>query len=98
MIGGSGARGEVAQVAVVLPPGGFGDGPVYVRVNRARAGGAWPQAGHGVELNDRRCSADPVHDYVAAENSHNAFIYAGWISERGVPAGALAVVRLATCR
>jgi predicted RNA-binding protein Jag len=59
---------------------------------------AWPQAGHTVEFDDRRCSADPVHDYVVAENSHNAFIYAGWIAERGVPVGALAVVRLAKCR
>lgn len=87
-------RGEVAPVAVVVPPGDFGDGPVYVRVHRGRAGGAWPQPGHEVEVNDRRCSADPVHDYVLAENSHNAFIYTGWIVERGVPMAALSVVRL----
>lgn len=86
--------GGVARVAVVLPPGGFGDGPVYVRVHRGRAAGSWPQAGHSVEINDRRCSADQVHDYVVAENSHNAFIYASWIVEKGVPAAALTVVRL----
>ncbi len=86
--------GREAAVVVAHPPGGYGDGPVFIRVDKDLAGPAWPQPGQRVEINDGRCCLDPKHDYVIAENTHNAFIYARWIRERGVPAEALAVVSL----
>ena len=88
------ASDALPAVEVVQPPGDFGDGPAYVRVDRLKAGHRWSQAGHQIEVDDGRCVADKRHDYVVAENTHNAFIYAVFIRDRGVPAAALTVVRI----
>ena len=87
---------RTAAVQVIPPPGSYNDGTkVYLRVDKDAAGDAWPLAGYDIECNDWRCSMDPKHDYVKAENSHNAFVDARWIIDRGVPPTALTVVRLA---
>lgn len=83
---------------VVPPPGGYGDGPVYVRVDKELAGDAWPVRHCGFspegEQEDQRCRDDTAHVYVRAANSHSAFVYHHWMRQAGVPASALAVVRL----
>ncbi len=87
---------RIAAVQVIPPPGSYHDGvPVYVRVHKDAAGDAWPVPGYDIEINDWRCSMDPKHDYVKAENSHSAFVYARWIAKRGVRPAALTVVCLA---
>lgn len=65
-------------------------------MEKARAG-EWrlPSSEYEVELNDWRCSWDPTFDYVEIENTSSAFIYVKEMIGRGVPAEALAVVRLA---
>ncbi|MBA2310075.1 MAG: hypothetical protein H0W01_12485 [Pseudonocardiales bacterium] len=87
--------GRVAAVTVLQPPGRYGDGPVHIRVDTARAGLWRPPYDYEVELNDWRCKWDPIFDYVEIENTHSAFIYLGQMITRGVPPAALAVVRLA---
>ncbi len=82
---------EVARV--VPPPGAYGDGPVYVQVTKALAGKAWPRPGYEVKLGDP-WSFDTEHDYVAAHNSHSAFVYIRWMRQEGVPEAALSVVRI----
>lgn len=72
---------------------GYGDGPVYVRVNRALAGNAWPRPGYDVKVGDP-WDRDPEHDYVPAHNSWSAYVYTRWMRQEGVPASALSVVRL----
>ncbi len=98
MQGAGRVTGRVAAATVLRPPGRYGDGPVWIRVETARAGSWRPPAGYEVELNDWRCSWDPVFDYVEIENTHSAFIYVKDMISRGVPAAALAVVRLAPTR
>jgi hypothetical protein len=78
----------------IRPPGGYGDGPVYLRVHRAKAGNAWPRPGYDKEVNDWRLGMDPVYDYVKAHNSQNAFVYYWWLKAEGVPGEALEVVRI----
>ncbi len=87
--------GRVAAARVVSPPGRYGDGPVHIRVEKALAGSWHPPADYEVERNDWRCAWDPRFDYVEIENTHNALIYVTEMISRGVPATALAVVRLA---
>ncbi len=53
-----------------------------------------PTTDYQVERNDWRCTWDPRFDYVEIENTHNSLICVTEISH-GVPAAALAVVRLA---
>lgn len=78
---------------IIESPGGYDDGPVYLRVHRARAGNTWPKPGYKKEINDRRLMLDPEYDYVKVENSHNAFVYDRWLVTAGLPGEALAVVR-----
>jgi len=91
--------GREAVATVLVPPGRYGDGPVWIRVHKARAG-AWrlPSDDYEIERNDRRCSWDPTYDYVEIENTHSAFLYVYQMIKQGVTAGALAVVRLADVR
>lgn len=79
---------------VLKPPGGYGDGPVYIRVEKKRAGSWRPPPGYRVEWADRRCADDPQFDYVKMVNTHNAFLYVDEMASRGVPKAALSVVRL----
>ncbi len=61
--------------------------------------GPWrPPSDYSVERNDWRCSCDPRFDYIEIENTHNAFLYVKEMHGRGIPAAALAVVRLAKTR
>ena len=90
--------GRIAEVQVLTPPGRLGDGPVHVRVHKARAGAWRPPSDYEIEFNDWRCTWDPVHDYVEIENSRWAFQSMKEMIERGVPAGALSVVRLKKAR
>lgn len=89
-----GVAGQVAEVAVLAPPGGYGDGPVHIRVEKDLAGSWRPPGGYRVEVNDWRCASDPRFDYVEMENTHNAFLYVDEVTGRSVPAAALSVVRL----
>lgn len=90
-----GARSDyVAAAEVLAPPGGYGDGPVYIRVETEKAGSWRPPAGHDVSYYDRRCVWDRRFDYVEVVNTHNAFLYVELMREEGVPAEALSVVRL----
>lgn len=91
---GDGVTGDLVDAQVLAPPGGYGDGPVHIRVERQRAGTWRPPADHDVVCNDWRCRRDPVFDYVEVINTHNAFIYVHRMIEQGVPAAALSVVRL----
>lgn len=79
---------------IVYPPGGYGDGPVYLRVDRARAAKAWPQPGYTREVNDWRLEMDPMYDYVEVHNSHSAFAYCRLLEAAGVLREALDVVML----
>lgn len=72
---------------------GYGDGPVYVQINKAAAGKAWPRPGYDIKLGDP-WTRDTEHDYVAAHNSHSAYVYCRWLCQEDVPASALTVVRL----
>ncbi len=72
---------------------GYGDGPVYVQINKAKAGDAWPRPGYEVKVGDP-WSRDGEHDYLPAHNSHSAYVYTRWLRMDGVPASALSVVRL----
>ena len=85
---------EVAAADVLEPPGRYGDGPVYIRVEKEVAGSWRPPIGHHVERNDWRCAFDPRYDYVEVVNTHNAFLYLDDMVDSGVPAAALSVVRL----
>jgi hypothetical protein len=87
--------GEVATATVLVSPGGYGDGPVHIRVEKKLAGVWRPPFGLRVEYNDRRCTYDLWFDYVEVVNSINAFRYVREMVSRGVPEAALAVVRLA---
>lgn len=89
------AIGEVAAAEVLKPPGGYADGPVYIRVEKELAGSWRPPAGYRVEWNDRRCADDPRFDYVEMVNTHNAFLYLDEMTGSGIPKAALSVVRLA---
>jgi hypothetical protein len=89
-----GVAGRVAAAKVLARPGGYGDGPVHIRVETAVAGVWRPPFELRVERNDWRCTWDPQFDYVEAVNSHNAFLYLDEMVIRGVPAEALTVVRL----
>ena len=86
------------EVEVISEPGGYGDGPIYIRIHRERAGKAWPARHEGtifrVEYHDTRCRDDDTHVYIRADNSHNAFIYQSWLREDGIPKEAMTVVRL----
>ena len=86
--------GQVMQAEVLTPPGRYADGPVHIRVDIEAAGTWRPPSGHGVEVNDWRCKFDPRFDYVEVVNSHNAFLYVTDMVDRGVPVGAVSVVRL----
>ncbi len=90
--------GRVVKATVLVPPGQYGDGPVYLRVEKALAGSWRPPSGYRVERNDWRCSCDPRFDYIEIENTHNAFLYLKEMHGQGIPAAALAVVRLAKAR
>lgn len=79
---------------VLVPPGGYGDGPVHIRVENRMAGTWRPPPGHDVVCNDWRCRHDPVFDYVEVVNTHNAFLYLDLMIEQGTPTAALSVVRL----
>ncbi len=83
---------------MLTPPGRYHDGPVWIRVEKARAGPWRPPSGYEVELNDWRCSWDPTFDYVEIENTYSAFIYVERMVVQGVPRAALSVVRLADAR
>jgi hypothetical protein len=78
---------------VIQPPGSYGDGPVYLRVHRAKAGKAWPRPDYAKEVNNWRLGMDPVYDYVETHNSHSAFVYCRWLTQEGVPGEALGVVQ-----
>jgi hypothetical protein len=91
---GSAETGEVAA-DILKPPGRYGDGPVYIRVEKEIAGSWRPPVGHRVERNDWRCAFDPRFEYVEIVNTHNAFLYFDDMVNSGVPARALSVVRLA---
>ncbi|MGH3565488.1 MAG: hypothetical protein ACRDRH_05550 [Pseudonocardia sp.] len=99
MRGAQRVTGQVAAATVLRPPGRYHDGPVHIRVEKARAG-AWcpPSADYKIELNDWRCTWDPTYDYVEVENTHNAFIYVREMISKGLPTTTLAVVRLAHLR
>jgi len=71
----------------------YGDGPVYVRVNKAQAGPVWARRGYDVRLGEP-CSVDTGDDYVPCHDSHSAYVYTRWLRQEGVPASALTVVRL----
>ena len=90
-------HGDPMEIESVPEPGGYGDGPAYVRVRRAAAGARWPRPGYPKVITEPLCR-DPEHDYVWAENSHNAFVRRRWLSDDGVPAVALTVVRPAPQR
>lgn len=77
----------------IYPPGNYGDGPVYLRVHRAKAGEFWPRPDYAKEVNNWRLAMDPVYDYVATDNSHNAFVYCRWLREEGISGEAVDVVR-----
>ncbi len=79
---------------VIQPPGGYGDGPVYVRVHKTLAGPNWPRPGYDIKVGEWRGSRDSEHDYVQAHNSHSAFVYCRWMEMEGIPAKALTVVRV----
>lgn len=81
------------DVEIIPAPGGYGDGPAFVRVHRERAGAAWPAPGYP------RTTAEPMdrdrdHDYVWAENTHNAFVVRASLRAGGLPPDALTVVRV----
>jgi len=85
--------GPVVPVRPVPPPGRYDNGTVYVRVDKAKAGKAWPRPIYDVKVGDP-WSLDAEHDYVPAHNSHSAFVYCRWMCQEGVPGRALSVVRL----
>lgn len=94
MAGDGRAVGRIAPSRVLAPPGRYGDGPVYLRVENAIAGSWRHPVDYEVELNDWRCTWDPKYDYVEVENSLSAFIYLKQMVERGVPVASISVVRL----
>lgn len=87
---------ELAPLQVIEPPGGYGDGPVYLRVHKSAAR-TW--RGQGMALHvmkyHPRLIADPDHDYIPAHNTHSAFAYRIWLRDVGVPDQQLSVVRIA---
>jgi hypothetical protein len=83
-----------AGLLALRRPGGFSDGPVFVRVERAAAGAAWPTPFFRQRIDRFRFRADQEQDYVPADNSHSAFVYCRWLEEPGVRAAALSVVRV----
>jgi len=89
-----GVTDRVAVATVCARPGRYGDGPVHIRVERALAGVWRPPFELRVERNDSRCVEDPQFDYIEVVHTHNAFLYMEEMVRRGVPAGALSVVRL----
>jgi len=87
--------GRVAAATVLAPPGRYGDGPVHIRVEKELAGSWRPPFDLSVERNDWRCTWDPKFDYIEIVHTHNAFLDVKEMIRRGMPAAALAVVRLA---
>lgn len=91
------ARGGIAplRLRTVDPPGGYGDGPVLIRVHRESAGHRWPTPEWHREVNDWRLAMDPEHDYILVqENSRTAFQeIARMRKELDVPPEAVCVVR-----
>ncbi len=78
----------------VEPPGGYRDGPVYLRVNRRLAGSRWSLRAYPLQPAGLNGHVDPGYEYVRAENSHTAFAYREWMRSDGVPEEALSVVRI----
>lgn len=76
----------------------YGDGPVFVRVNKAVARSSWPVAPFVRRIDELRFRADPEHDYVEAQNSHSAFVYTRWMRDDGVCPAAISVVRIVRAR
>lgn len=85
---------DVVDAEVLVSPGGYGDGPVHIRVERQRAGSWRPPPDHDVVCNDSRCRRDPSVRLCGGINTHNAFIYVDRMIEQGVPVAALPVIRL----
>lgn len=95
MRGAGRVTGQVAAATVLAPPGRYGDGPVHIRVEKELAG-SWRSPFHlSVERNDWRCTWDPKFDYIEIVHTHNAFLDVKEMIRWGMPAAALAVVRLA---
>jgi hypothetical protein len=92
----AGTGGRRFSTQLIHPPGGYGDGPVYLRVHRAKAGIAWPRPSYAREINDWRLGMDAMYDYVEADNSHSAFVYCRLLEAEGVSKEALAVVKIKT--
>jgi hypothetical protein len=90
----SARAGQAVAAEMLAPPGGYGDGPVHIRVDIETAGTWRSPSGHSVEINDWRCKFDPRFDYVEVVNSHNAFLYLDDMIRAGVRASALSVVRI----
>lgn len=88
-------KGYVIDTEVLEPPGGYGDGPVYIRVEEELAGSWRPPPGHDVSCWDRRFVWDRRFNYIELVNTHCAFLYVKLMrEEQGVPAEALSVVRV----
>ena len=87
---------ELAPLQIIEPPGGYGDGPVYLRVHK-NAARTWRMYGMGLSVvkYDQRLTADPHHDYIPAINTHSAFAYRMWLRDVGVRDEQLSVVRIA---
>jgi hypothetical protein len=85
---------ELFPSQVVEPPGGYGDGPAFLRVRRS-AGEQWRRRGLGLSsLRDHpTLGVDPDYEYIRADNTHGAFVYRAWLAEAGVEPEALTVVR-----
>lgn len=80
----------------VPPPGDYGDGPVFLRVHRARAAGHWPVPGFDREVNDRVLAADPDHDWVRVPQGNSRCGHADrdrLLGDHALPGDAVEVVR-----
>ena len=85
------------RIAQTVPaPGVYGDGPVFLRVDRRAAGSRWPVPGYEREVNDHELENDATYDWVRVpHNSRAAFVHLDrLVQELRFPGRAITVVRL----
>lgn len=81
------------DIETIREPGGYADGPVFLRVQRAATRGSLRLPGYPPVVTGP-LSGDHEHHYVEAENSHIAHVLHRWLRADGVPTAALAVIRV----